>query len=45
MVIVFATEVYHLYISRILAGLTTGGILLNHPQFVAEISDDRYHFK
>lgn len=39
--IMFGRYVQHLYIARIFAGITGGGIFVCIPLFVAEISDDQ----
>lgn len=40
--IIFGRYVYHLYVARLLAGCTGGGLFVCIPLFVAEISEDRY---
>lgn len=37
----FATDVVHLYIARVFAGLTTGGVLVVVPLFIADISENQ----
>ncbi|XP_032665930.1 facilitated trehalose transporter Tret1-like [Odontomachus brunneus] len=40
LIIVFATEHIHIYISRFLCGICGGGLLFFVPMYVSEISDD-----
>lgn len=42
LLILFGTNVYHLYISRLFAGLSAGAVFILIPIFVTEISEDRY---
>lgn len=38
--VMFGTEVYHLYIGRILSGISGGGVFVILPIYIAEISDN-----
>lgn len=39
--VMFGKRVYHLYIARVLAGMSGGGMYVTFPLFVAEISHQR----
>lgn len=39
--VLFAQNVYYLYVSRILYGIVVGGVFVVVPLFIAEISNDR----
>lgn len=43
--VLLSSEVYHLYIARILAGLTGGGTIRTIPLFIAEISENHIRGK
>lgn len=38
----FATNVYHLYVARFIGGLAGGGALTIIPVYVTEIAEDKY---
>lgn len=39
--VLLATNVYHLYVARMIIGITGSGALFVIPVFVSEIADDR----
>lgn len=39
--VMYGTNVYHLYVARVFAGMTGGGVFVCIPLFVAEIADDQ----
>lgn len=43
--ILIATNVQYLYVSRILAGIAGGGCLVVIPVYISEIANDKYTHK
>lgn len=41
MLVIFAQNVYYLFVARVLHGIITGGALVVAPVFLQEISTDR----
>lgn len=40
-IVILATEAWHLYAARFLAGFTGGGLYICFPMFIAEIASDQ----